>query len=260
MRELLTDIDGALGGGLNEEIVPRVFISHGSEDKERFVLGFAEGLREAGIDAWLDKWEIAPGDSLVQRIFSDGIGGADAFIIVLSSTSVEKPWIKAELDVGVVRNIEENTRLIVIRLDGVEVPTALRAKKWVTIGDLSSYEDELQEVVNAIFGNQTRPPLGSAPTYASLPSFTGLNSPDSAVLRILVEGAIEADVDFAMSSGLLERAASGATHACVPGRSGRSIKFGFKRLGAFPRTHETLTNSCLENSQRIQNTGVRKRI
>ena len=193
---------------MNEENAPRVFVSHGSEDRERFVLGFAEGLREAGIDAWLDKWEIAAGDSLVQRIFSEGIGGADAFIIVLSSTSVEKPWVKAELDVGVVRNIEENTRLIVIRLDDVTVPASLRAKKWVTIADLSSYEDELQEVVDAIFGNQTRPALGSAPTYASLPSFAGLNSQDSAVLRVLVEDAIEADADVAMSSGLLERASS----------------------------------------------------
>lgn len=37
---------------------PKVFISHASEDKVRFVLGFAEKLRAAGIDAWLDRWEM----------------------------------------------------------------------------------------------------------------------------------------------------------------------------------------------------------
>ena len=58
---------------------PRVFISHGSEDKDRFVLGFATQLLARGIDAWVDKWEIALGDCLVQRIFSIGIAGADAF-------------------------------------------------------------------------------------------------------------------------------------------------------------------------------------
>jgi hypothetical protein len=33
---------------------PKVFISHASEDKERFVLAFAERLRASGVDAWLD--------------------------------------------------------------------------------------------------------------------------------------------------------------------------------------------------------------
>ena len=31
---------------------PKVFISHASEDKERFVVNFATALRENGIDAW----------------------------------------------------------------------------------------------------------------------------------------------------------------------------------------------------------------
>ena len=111
---------------MTEAATPRVFISHGSEDKDRFVLGFATQLLERGIDAWIDQWEIVLGDSLVQRIFSIGIAGADAFIVILSSTSVNKSWVQAELDAAVVRNIEDNTRLIVIRLDDVEVPTALR--------------------------------------------------------------------------------------------------------------------------------------
>jgi len=45
---------------------PKAFISHASEDKVRFVLGFATKLREKGIDAWLDRWEIKPGDSLAE--------------------------------------------------------------------------------------------------------------------------------------------------------------------------------------------------
>lgn len=193
---------------VKNDIAPRVFISHASEDKERFVLGFAERLLATGIDAWLDKWEIAAGDSIVQRIFSVGIAGADAFLIVLSSTSVEKPWVQAELDAGVIRNIEENSRLIVIRLDEVEVPMVLRAKKWVTIRNLTSYDVELQEIVDTIFGNEVKPALGTAPAYSSLPNVAGLNSQDSAVLRILVEDAIDADTDVAMSAGLLQRVTS----------------------------------------------------
>jgi hypothetical protein len=48
-------------------MAPKVFISHASEDKERFVIRFAETLRCAGIEAWLDQWELRPGDSLIHR-------------------------------------------------------------------------------------------------------------------------------------------------------------------------------------------------
>jgi hypothetical protein len=47
----------------------KVFISHASEDKERFVIKFSEYLLEKGIDVWLDRWEMLPGDSLVGKIF-----------------------------------------------------------------------------------------------------------------------------------------------------------------------------------------------
>ncbi len=40
---------------------PKVFLSHASEDKERFVLDFARKLRESGVDVWLDRWEMLPG-------------------------------------------------------------------------------------------------------------------------------------------------------------------------------------------------------
>ena len=55
----------------------RVFISHASEDKERFVLAFGQRLRDDGVDAWVDKWEKLPGDSLVDRIFEEGLKEAD---------------------------------------------------------------------------------------------------------------------------------------------------------------------------------------
>ena len=44
------------------------FLSHASEDKA-FVLDFAARLRKRGIDLWLDRWEILPGDSFVDKIF-----------------------------------------------------------------------------------------------------------------------------------------------------------------------------------------------
>lgn len=37
---------------------PKVFVSHASEDKDGFVLGFATKLYFEGIAAWVDKWEM----------------------------------------------------------------------------------------------------------------------------------------------------------------------------------------------------------
>ena len=44
--------------GVNVTSLPKVFISHASEDKDRFVLAFAKELRSRGVDAWVDEWEI----------------------------------------------------------------------------------------------------------------------------------------------------------------------------------------------------------
>src|SRR5262245_4218713 len=89
----------------NPVSAPRVFISHASEDKARFVAGFAARLRENGVDAWLDQWEMKPGDSLVDRIFEEGLKSAQAVIIVLSAVSVTKPWVREELNNSVVSRI-----------------------------------------------------------------------------------------------------------------------------------------------------------
>ena len=139
---------------------PRVFISFGGEDWDRFVRVFGEALRARGIDAWVAYWEIAPGDSLVRKIFDEGLTQADAVIVVLSCWSVDKPWVKEELDLAKIRQVEERVRLIPVRIDDCEVPAALRATKRVSIKDLDSYEPQLNEIVAALLGQHERPALG----------------------------------------------------------------------------------------------------
>ena len=110
---------------------PIVFLSHATEDKERFVRSFAAALRKKGIDAWVDEWEIVPGDSLVQKIFEEGIRSATAIIVILSKTSVTKKWVKEELDAAIITRITNATRLIPVVIEECDVPIALRATRWV---------------------------------------------------------------------------------------------------------------------------------
>jgi hypothetical protein len=108
---------------------PKVFLSHASEDKDRFVVGFARLLRESGVDVWLDQWEMKPGDSLVDKIFEEGLKEARAVIIVLSTTSVQKPWVREELNASVVNRISRGTRLIPVVIDECDVPESLRSNR-----------------------------------------------------------------------------------------------------------------------------------
>jgi TIR domain len=174
---------------------PRVFLSHAHEDKERFVLGFAKRLREAGIDVWLDRWEIYPGDSLVDRIFEEGIKDAQAMIVVLSSNSVNKDWVREELNLGVIRKIEGKCRLIPIVIDDCEIPEALKSTFWQVIGDLEDYDVELERVVMSIYGYRQTPELGPSPAYVSkaIETVPGLSLVDSLVLKVSCEIVVNSE-------------------------------------------------------------------
>lgn len=174
-------------------MAPKVFISHASEDKDRFVLDFATKLRDRGVDVWLDKWEMLPGDSLVGKIFEDGIKGASAVIVVLSKFSVKKPWVREELNAAFVRRVNSGSKLIPVIIDKCDVPEALSSTLWQRIEDLASYPDSLDRIVAAIFGTTDKPPLGQAPKYSTayVSSIDGLNNIDSLVLKIACEYALK---------------------------------------------------------------------
>ncbi len=142
---------------------------------------------------WFDEWEITPGDSIVKKVFDEGIEQSNVFIVVLSHFSVNKPWVREELDVGVIKRINEGSRIIPIVIDSCEIPTALQATHWLRIDDLNSYEEQLDRIVMAIFGHSSKPAVGSSPVYAStsLDVVPGLTWVDSLVLKLSVEIAIE---------------------------------------------------------------------
>jgi hypothetical protein len=135
----------------------------------------------------VDEWEIRAGDSLVQKIFEEGIGRAAVVIVVLSPTSVTKKWVKDELDAAVVNRINQTGRLIPIIIEECEIPVALRATKWIRFdGDLKAVVDE---VLRAVFGKSKKPPLGSEPKFVHtpLPSIPGLDNVDIQVLHAIGE-------------------------------------------------------------------------
>lgn len=177
---------------------PKAFISHASEDKGRFVLGFAKKLREKGVVAWLDKWEMLPGDSLVDRIFEEGIKSADVFIIVLSTNSVTKRWVREELNAGFVNRIARTCKIIPVVIDDCEVPECLRSTVWERIPDLTTYDEQLSRIVNAIFGLHEKPPLGSAPAHSRtlIDSFPNLSKVDAIIFTVACQKAMQSEYGY----------------------------------------------------------------
>ena len=172
---------------------PKVFLSHASEDKDRFVVGFARQLRESGVDVWLDQWEMKPGDSLVDKIFEEGLKEARAVIIVLSTTSVQKPWVREELNASVVNRISRGTKLIPVVIDECDVPESLRTTVWQKVDSLDDYSQSLQRILATIFDVTDKPAIGKPPARFSgaEPLIAGLTRVDDLVLREITRLQIE---------------------------------------------------------------------
>lgn len=172
---------------------PNVFLSHASEDKERFVIDFSNKLINRGIRVWLDQRELLPGDSLIDKIFEEGLKEADAVIIVLSKNSVEKPWVKEELNAAMMKKINSNLKIIPIRLDNCPVPECLYSTVWQDIGDIQDYQNEFNRIVASIFGTIEKTELGESPKYSRAPIvvFPSLTRVDSIIFEKACEEAIE---------------------------------------------------------------------
>jgi TIR domain len=179
-------------------IAPKVFLSHASEDKDRFVMRFATALRAKGVDVWLDRWEMLPGDKLIQKIFDEGLENAAAVIVVLSTHSVAKPWVREELDAAAIKRINSGSKLIPVVLDDCKIPLVLQSTIWHRVADLTNLDEDVERIAAAIFDHRTKPPLGespvySSPAYATLP---GLSPTDTFVLMETCKRVIETDELF----------------------------------------------------------------
>ena len=138
-----------------------------------------------GVDVWLDEWEINPGDNPVRKIFDEGLAQCQVVVLVLSAASVQKPWVREELDAAFVKKVEGKARLIPLRLDHCEIPECLKTTRWESIDNVNDFETALKRVIDGIYGHYPKPPLGSPPPYAEAPflRIANLNRIDSIVFE-----------------------------------------------------------------------------
>jgi hypothetical protein len=107
----------------------RVFICHASEDKAS-AASFADHLSQHGAGVWFDHWEIKVGDSIVQKI-NEGLADASHLAILLSRSSVAKPWVQRELSAALMRHLRDRSiGILPLLLEECEMPPLLADLKY----------------------------------------------------------------------------------------------------------------------------------
>ena len=180
---------------------PRVvYFAHATRDRvlaERI----AKALMAAGVETFFDEWEIR-GDSLPQKL-SQGIAGCTDFVVLLTKQSIDRSWVKLEIDAGLVRMLggESHFRGLLHGISWDELPPFLKTLWHRTIAD-ESFDDDVAKLVADIQGVSLKPPLGPAAAYATALA-PGVSPAAAAIAKHFVEASQRA-VDLDPQSSVKE--------------------------------------------------------
>src|SRR5262245_34046890 len=114
-----------------------VFLSHSGADKPA-VEDLALRLRQEGVEPWLDKWHLIPGDPWM-RALEDALDASDSCAVFVGPGGLG-PWQNEEMRAAIDRRVREGRgrfRVIPVLLPGAErgersrLPAFLVAATWV---------------------------------------------------------------------------------------------------------------------------------
>ncbi|MBE9570908.1 MAG: toll/interleukin-1 receptor domain-containing protein [Proteobacteria bacterium] len=124
-----------------------VFISYSHQDKD-FVDKLASNLVKHKARVWIDHWELHVGDSIIDRV-QEAIQESNAFIIVISKSSMESEWCKKELSSGFLGELEERRVVVLpLLLEECEMPIFLRGKMYADFRH--NFDEGLNRILEAI--------------------------------------------------------------------------------------------------------------
>jgi hypothetical protein len=109
-------------------------------------------LAAAGVDFWIDRREVQPGDSFVARM-NEGLESCRYVLLLASAASLQSPWVSREWMAALANR---DIVLIPVRLEKVELPALIRDLVWV---DLTGDREAGLGQLIAILKNESRPAL-----------------------------------------------------------------------------------------------------
>lgn len=191
-----------------ETIIPKAFISysHDTQEHKKWVLELATRLRNNGIDAILDQFELQPGDDL-PHFMENHLQTANKIIMVCTEKYVEKAnkgqggvgYEKMIITSNLMKSIDENKIIPIIRQNNTkEVPTFLKTKLYIDFSRKDDFEFSYDNLVRTIHNSPLfkKPPIGNNPfTPVEKEKLDGDIKLLDNVLAAIVDGqGIETDV------------------------------------------------------------------
>lgn len=164
--------------------VPKVFVSysHDTQDHKKWVMDLATRLRNSGIDAIIDQWELRPGDDL-PHFMETHLASADRVIMICTERYVEKAnsgsggvgYEKMIITSDLLSKIDSNKVVPIVKQNSSnEVPTFLKSKLYIDFSKADDYELSFDDLVRSIHGAPLfkKPDVGNNPfkhTEESIP-------------------------------------------------------------------------------------------
>lgn len=158
-----------------EAFIPKAFISysHDTQEHKKWVLELASRLRNNGIDAILDQFELQPGADL-PHFMESHLASSDKILMVCTDNYVDKAnkgqggvgYEKMIITSNLMKNIDTNKVIPIIRQNGTaEVPTFLKSKLYINFSKNDDFEFSYDELVRTIHNSPLfeKPAIGNNP-------------------------------------------------------------------------------------------------
>jgi tetratricopeptide (TPR) repeat protein len=127
------------------------FVSYAHRDAA-WVQVLADNLHRAGLDVFLDRWDITTGDRLAEQL-QRGLVRSRAVVLVVSSASVTRPWWQEEFAAAVTAAVDGTQRVVPVLLDDVALPPFVASRVRVDFRHSDSpgaYEAAFEDLLRAV--------------------------------------------------------------------------------------------------------------
>ncbi len=155
--------------------IPKVFVSysHDSQEHKKWVLDFATRLRNTGVDAILDQWDLKPGDDL-PHFMERNLTVADRVLMVCTERYVKKAntgaggvgYEKMIITADLLKTIDSNKVIPIVRQKGTHtLPTFLRSKLFLDFSRDDQFEFSFDELIRTLHNAPlfVKPEVGNNP-------------------------------------------------------------------------------------------------
>ncbi|NMA50023.1 MAG: TIR domain-containing protein [Tissierellia bacterium] len=157
---------------------PKIFISYSWEDEihKEWVVKFVDKLREDGVDAILDRYDLLLGDRL-PHFMEKSITEADYVLIICTPNYKERSDNRSG-GVGYEGHIisdellssKNEKKFIPIIKKGstkMALPKCLAGKLAIDFTNETNWNDNYKDLITTIYGQNRKPPIGTKPSYVS---------------------------------------------------------------------------------------------